>query len=110
MDAIGNIARVPGTARWQEGSFPWKRFVARKFFVETASGEKNPFLRGVLVESLVRSGLPFEDAYLLAQTARNQLESKSKVSTETLRQWVIAELQQGFGDARAAALASPKHC
>ena len=79
--------------------------MARKFFIETASGEKNPFLRGVLVESLVRSGLPFEDAYLLAQTARTQLEGKSKVTTDTLRQWVIAELQQRFGDARAGAYA-----
>jgi len=79
--------------------------VARKFFIETASGEKNPFLRGVLVESLVRSGLPFEDAYLLAQTARTQLEGKSKVTTDTLKQWVIAELQQRFGDARAGAYA-----
>jgi 2-phosphoglycerate kinase len=105
MVAVGDTASVPGIERWQAGRFAWKRFVARKFFVETASGEKNPFLRGVLVESLVRSGLPFEDAYLLAQTARDQLESKSKVTTETLKQWVIAELQQRFGDARAAAYA-----
>lgn len=105
MVAVGKSASVPGIEGWQEGPFPWNRFVARKFLIETASGEKNPFLRGVLVESLVRSGLPFEDAYLLAQTARTQLEGKSKVTTDTLRQWVIAELQQRFGDARAGAYA-----
>jgi 2-phosphoglycerate kinase len=79
--------------------------VAKKFFIETASGEKIPFLRGVLVESLVRSGLPFEDAYLLAQTARSHLENNPKVTTDTLRKWVVGELHRHYGTTRASAYA-----
>jgi len=72
--------------------------MAKKIFVvKSSSGEKVPFLRGVLVQSLSEAGLPFEDAYDMAQVVREELERGDEVSTTELRQLVAKELEKRFG-------------
>lgn len=75
--------------------------MAKTFVIESDTGEKNPFLRGVLVESLARAGLPFQDAYLIAQVIRDKLEDKTEVTTDMLREWAALEVGERFGSAMA---------
>ncbi len=71
--------------------------MAKLFIIESVTGERIPFLRGVLVESLVRAGLSFQDAYLVAQSIRSNIENKGKITTDTLRERVSAEVRKRFG-------------
>jgi 2-phosphoglycerate kinase len=75
--------------------------VAKLFIIESSTGERIPFLRGVLVESLVRAGLSFQDAYLVAQSIRGNLENNTEISTDTLRERVSAEVRERFGSSLA---------
>lgn len=75
--------------------------VAKLFIIESATGEKIPFLRGVLVESLVRAGLSFQDAYLIAQSVRDNLKGNTEISTDLLRDRVYTELLERFGAPQA---------
>jgi len=75
--------------------------LAKLFVIEHDSGEKIPFLRGVLVESLVRAGLTFQDAYLVAQSIRGSLENSVEITTDTLKQKVSAEVRERFGSSLA---------
>ncbi|RDH90159.1 MAG: hypothetical protein DIZ77_14150 [endosymbiont of Seepiophila jonesi] len=75
--------------------------MSKLFIIESASGESIPFLRGVLVESLVRAGLSFQDAYLIAQSIRSKIENKEKITTDTLRERVSAEVRKRFGSSLA---------
>ena len=77
--------------------------MAKLFIIEDATEERIPFLRGVLVESLARAGLPFQDAYLVAQSVRDGFENESEIAVETLKQKVSDELRNRFGDALAEA-------
>jgi 2-phosphoglycerate kinase len=52
----------------------WKTFV-----VESATGDRTPFLRGILVQSLVNSGLDFHEAYGVAQTMRDSLKETEEI-------------------------------
>ncbi len=67
--------------------------------VHPARGEKVPFLRGVLVQSLTDVGLPFEDAYGIAQDTRVELERSEEVASKELRQLVAQEVEKRFGQA-----------
>ncbi len=71
--------------------------MAKLFIIESDSGEKIPFLRGVLVESLVRAGLSFQDAYLVAQSVRGKLDSNAEITTDTLKERVSTEVWERFG-------------
>ncbi len=71
--------------------------MAKLFITDSTSGERIPFLRGVLVESLARTGLSFQDAYVLAQSIRDSLGNESEIAIETLKQRVSAELKEQFG-------------
>ena len=84
--------------------------MAKLFIIESVTGDKIPFLRGVLVESLVRAGLSFQDAYLVAQSIRSNLESNTEITTDTLRERVLAEVRQRFGStlAKSYELGSPR--
>lgn len=67
--------------------------------VEAASGRKIPFLRGILVQSLVDVGLSFSDAYSVAKRIRGQLDGAGDaVTTAGLRQLVGEELERRFDD------------
>ena len=71
--------------------------MAKLFIIDSNTNERIPFLRGVLVESLVRTGLSFQEAYLVAQAIRDALEEDSKITTNTLRERVSQELRKRFG-------------
>ena len=75
--------------------------MAKLFIVDGASGDKMPFLRGVLVESLARAGLSFQDAYLLAQSVRDKLADTAEITVEALRECVSTELREHFGESLA---------
>ncbi len=75
--------------------------MAKLFIIESSTGERIPFLRGVLVESLVRAGLSFQDAYLVAQSIRGNLENNTEISTDILRERVSAEVRERFGSSLA---------
>lgn len=65
--------------------------------LHSTDGEKVPFLRGVLVQSLTDVGLPFEDAYAIAQDIREDLDRSEEVTAAELRQRVSEELERRVG-------------
>lgn len=71
--------------------------MGKLFIIKSATDERIPFLRGVLVESLVRAGLSFQDAYLIAQSMRSSIEKKVEITTDTLKEIVSAEVRKRFG-------------
>jgi 2-phosphoglycerate kinase len=52
-----------------------------------------PFLRGILIRSLQDSGLPFNAAHDLATKIRDDLDDKSLITTDELRQVVLGQLK-----------------
>ena len=71
--------------------------MAKTVVVKETTGERVPLLRGVLVQSLVTAGLPFQDAYLVAQTMRNELQDLEEITTAALRSRVTKLLKKRFG-------------
>jgi 2-phosphoglycerate kinase len=47
-----------------------------------------PFLRGILIRSLLDTGLSFEDALAMATNVRNELSGTKRITTEELQQHV----------------------
>ena len=47
--------------------------------------EKTPFLRGILIRSLMDAGLAFEDAYEISGKIRNSISDRKKITTEELQ-------------------------
>ena len=69
----------------------------KAFVVETLGGRRIPFLRGILVQSLVDAGLSFPDAYEVAKKIRNLLENvEDAVTTSELRRLVGDELERRY--------------
>lgn len=64
---------------------------------EEPGGEPVPFLRGILVQSLISAGLSFSDAYATAQTVREHLGDRESLSTAELAQHVAKVLEECFG-------------
>ena len=52
--------------------------------VITKLGDDIPFLRGILVKSIARTGLSFDEAYELAQTIRDNLDDDFEISYSEL--------------------------
>jgi 2-phosphoglycerate kinase len=72
---------------------------AKPTVIERGTGRKIPFLRGILVQSLVAAGLPFHDAYDVARHIRDELGGRGDpVDTQYLRGLVGDELGRRFGD------------
>ncbi len=63
----------------------------------SSTGEKVPFLRGILVQSLAEAGLDFEDAYAMAQRVRDALAKVEGVRAAELRGLVAELLEQHLG-------------
>lgn len=62
--------------------------------------EEVPFLRGILVRSLLDAGLSFEDAHAMATEVRDSLASTKRITSEDLQQSVARLLEdRGDGDA-----------
>ncbi len=57
-------------------------------------GTQVPFLRGILTRSLQNSGLPFEDAYQLATTVRQELDDATPITLDQLRGKVLSHLKK----------------
>jgi len=55
--------------------------------------EEVPFLRGILIRSLLDAGLSFEDAYEMATTVRDELASTKSITSEELQQRVSVLLK-----------------
>lgn len=64
----------------------------KTFVVNTKENTSVPFLRGILVRTLLEAGLPFEQAYDLATQVRDQLSETEEVTTALLREKVSALL------------------
>ncbi len=85
--------------------------MAKIFVTYPPNGDQTPFLKGILVRSLVSVGIPFDDAYDLAQSIRDELKNKSKISNDELQVLVSSALDKRFGSKQQKAyLARKQHC
>jgi 2-phosphoglycerate kinase len=73
--------------------------VAKIVVIEAPEGDRVPFLRGILVQSLLSAGLSFQDAYATAQAVREELDHREEVTTAELRARVAQQLENRFGRA-----------
>jgi 2-phosphoglycerate kinase len=62
-------------------------------------GNQVPFLRGILVQSLLSAGLSFRDAYETAQAVRKGLANDAVITTAELRARVAEQLEKDFSPA-----------
>lgn len=77
--------------------------MAKTIVINEIEGDQIPFFRGILVQSLVKTGLVYEDAYALAQEIREQLKDSEQISKDDLVLLVSEQLQNRHGkDARRA--------
>ena len=70
--------------------------MARVFIIDEAEGDRTPFLRGILVQSLVSAGMSFQDAYVTAQAIRDQLGDLEEITSTEFRARVAEELEKRF--------------
>jgi len=73
--------------------------VAKVDVIKEPEGGRVPFLRGILVQSLLSAGLTFKDAYDTAQAVRKGLASDTVITTAALRIRVAKQLEKDFGPA-----------
>jgi 2-phosphoglycerate kinase len=68
--------------------------VAKLLIEDPDGGTQVPFLRGILTRSLQNSGLPFDDAYQLATTVRQELDDATSITLDELRSKVVSLLEK----------------
>jgi len=73
--------------------------VAKIVVIKALEGDRVPFLRGILVQSLLSAGLSFQDAYATAQVVRETLENSEEVTTTELKAHVALQLEKRFDKA-----------
>ena len=73
--------------------------MAKITILKVREDERSPFLRGILVQSLVNAGLSFADAYELAQHVRNELQDIPEITSNGLRARVAEMLEARHGRA-----------
>ncbi len=84
--------------------------MAKTIVINEAGGDQIPFFRGILVQSLVKTGLGYEDAYALALEMREQLRDQERISKRKLFMQVAELLQNRHGkDAATAYQNKPQH-
>ena len=71
--------------------------MAKLIVIKEPDGTPYPFLRGILVQSLVNAGFAFDDAYELAQTVRNELHDKREITSIELKDRVAGLLEERYG-------------
>jgi 2-phosphoglycerate kinase len=77
--------------------------MAKTIVIKEPDGDRVPFFRGILVQSLVTSGLAFDDACDVAQAVRDGLKDITELSSRDLRERVAALLEKKLGvEARKA--------
>jgi 2-phosphoglycerate kinase len=70
--------------------------VAKIVVIRAPEGDRVPFLRGILVQSLLSAGLSFQDAYATAQAVREELGNREDVTTTELKAHVALQLEKRF--------------
>ncbi len=73
------------------------RPIVKTYVVNTREKTRVPFLRGILIRTLLEAGMPFEDAYETANRVRDQLSETEKITSRELRKMVEGELKK-FND------------
>lgn len=73
--------------------------MANIIVIKEPGGSRVPFLRGILVQSLLSVGLSFKQAYDTAQAVRNGLASDAVITTTELRIRVAEQLEKDFSPA-----------
>ncbi len=76
--------------------------MAKTIVIKLPGGDRTPFLRGIMVQSLMNSGLPFDEAYSLAQTIRDGLQNIVEITTSDLRARVSKLLSERYGPEQRA--------
>lgn len=71
--------------------------MAKTIVIKQPDGDRTPFLRGILVQSLMNSGLSFDEAYTLAQKVRDDLREAEQITSEDLKRKVADLLEARFG-------------
>jgi 2-phosphoglycerate kinase len=71
--------------------------MSKLIVIKEPEGDRSPFLRGILVQSLVNAGLAFDVAYDLAQTVRNELQVKQEITSTELKGRVAELVEEQHG-------------
>lgn len=71
--------------------------MSKTVVAHSADGDKTPFLKGILVRSLVSIEIPFDDAYNLAQSIRDELKNEAEITSSELEERVAIVLERRFG-------------
>jgi 2-phosphoglycerate kinase len=90
-----NSALISPDDRFHNDSRHHDRTGMAKLQVENPEeGTQVPFLRGILIRTLQDAGLSFDEAMTLASDIRAQLSNTAVITTDALRDRVIARLQK----------------
>jgi 2-phosphoglycerate kinase len=73
--------------------------MAKTLVIDSSERTRVPFLRGILTRSLQEAGLAFDNAYRLADTIRQELDTVPVVSTRELQSRVAQHLAEEYGPA-----------
>ena len=79
----------------------------RTIQVLTATGTRQPFLRGMVTHDLVQRGLSFDDAYAVARALRDRISDRDEIESAELAALIEAQLGEMFGGERVEKLAAP---
>ena len=71
--------------------------MSKLIVIKESEGNRSPFLRGILVQSLVNAGLAFDEAYELAQAVRNNLQERQEITSTQLKDGVAELLEERHG-------------
>lgn len=71
--------------------------LAKTVVINQPEADRSPFLRGILVRSLVQAGLPFDDAYSLAREIRADLSDTEEIASGDLHIRVSQLLDKRYG-------------
>jgi len=74
--------------------------MAKTVVINQPDGDRTPFLRGILVESLMNVGMSFDDAYPLAQNVRDALKDVEEITSSDLKKMVAGQVEERFGKTR----------
>jgi len=71
--------------------------MSKIFVKKTPNDDKVPFLRGILTQSMVKAGIDFDDAYLIAQQVKDGFADQQEVITSDLEAQVGTIIEDKFG-------------
>lgn len=74
--------------------------MAKLVVIKQPEGDRSPFLRGILVQSLVNAGLGFDLAYDLTQTIKDDLKERQEIESTELKVRVAELLEARHGSDR----------